>query len=306
MICPILYPKGRKSMANRLNFGKRYEDDHAFFDDPQRFRFVELHQIGELICEAGYEVPEHRQTVFEITYIVSGKGTVTTDGRTFAVEDNSVFINTPGQSHMICADRGTPLHYCYLGFNFIGSYNADLGLERFFRSWNGSQAFTDKRLLTLFWRALEETGARGECWRTVLGAYAEQIVMQAYRSGEERLGLRPVAVDSRAGDAAFAVREYIERYFRDTDDIRELAGRLGYSYTHLAHVFKEKTGVTIGEYILSKKMEEAKWYLRIGRLSVSQIALRFGYRSVQSFSNSFKKAVGVSPQEYRATLRSNG
>ena len=290
-------------MANRLNFGKRYEDDHPFFDNPQRFRFVELYQIGELICEAGYEVPEHRRPVFEITYIVSGKGTVKADGRSFTVEDNSVFIHAPGQNHTVCADRGTPLHYCYLGFNFVGSYKADLGLERFFRSWNDSQAFTDKRLLTLFWRALEELGEREECWCTQVGAYAEQIVMQVYRCGEESLGLRPIAVDSRAGDAAFAVRRYIERYFRDTDDIRELAGHLGYSYTYLAHVFKEKTGLTIGEYILSRKMDEAKWFLRIGHLSVSQIASRFGYHSVQSFSNSFKKAVGMSPQEYRTSFR---
>ncbi len=288
-------------MANRLNFGKRYEDDHSYFENPHSFRFVELHQIGELGCEAGYEVAMHRQTLFEVTYIVSGKGTIVTDGRSFAVEENSVFVNTPGQNHAILADRGTPLQYCYLGFNFIGSYKADLGLERFYRSWNGSQAFSDKRLLVLFWRALEELHAGGKCFMSMVGAYVEQIVMQAYRSCEEQHALRPVAVDSRAGDAAFAVENYIDRYFRDVDDIRELAKHLGYSYTYLAHAFKKKNGRTIGEYILAKKTEEAKWLLRTGRVSVSQIAARFGYKSVQSFSNSFKKAVGISPVDYRAS-----
>ena len=289
-------------MANRLNFGKRYEDDHSLFEDPHRFRFVELHQMGELSCEAGYEVAAHRQLLFEVTYVVSGKGTVVTDGRSFEVEENSVFINIPGQMHAIRADRGTPLQYCYLGFNFIGSYKADMGLERFCRSWNGSLPFKNKQLLVLFWRALEEWRAGGVCWLSMVGAYAEQIVMQAYRSCEEQQGLRSVAVDSRAGDAAFAVKEYIDRYFRDVDDIRELAKHLGYSYTYLAHAFKEKTKMTIGEYILERKMNEAKWLLRAGRISVSQIAARFGYKSVQSFSNSFKKAVGMSPVDYRAAV----
>lgn len=238
--------------------------------------------------------------LFEVTYIFSGKGTIVTDGRTFSVEDNSVFINAPGQMHAIRADRDTPLQFCYLGFTFVGSYKADLGVERFFRSWNGSQSFRDKRLLALFWRALEEFRAGREAHLSMVGAYAEQIVMQAYRSCEEQLGLRPLSVDSRAGDAAFAVREYIDRYFREIDDIRELAGHLGYSYTYLAHAFKEKTGITIGDYVIAKKLEEARWLLRVGRLSVSQIAMRYGYKSVQSFSNSFKKAVGISPADYRA------
>lgn len=285
-------------MANRLSFGKRYEDDHAFFSDPVRFRFVELYQLGELSCEAGYTVEQHTQQLFELTYIVSGKGTVITDGHVYPVEENSVFINSPGQVHSIVADRGTPLHFCYAGFAFVGSYNADLGLERFYRSWNGSSAFHDKCLLILFLRAIEELRGQNDGYMTMVGAYVEQIVMEVYRCYHE-LGTSQTA-DLRAGDAAFAVLQYVDRHFRDVDDIRELAGQLGYSYTYLAHVFKERTGVTIGSYIIDKKMQEAKWLLRTGRVSVSQIAARFNYQSVQSFSNSFKKAVGVSPAEYQA------
>ena len=35
-------------------------------------------------------------------------------------------------------------------------------------------------------------------------------------------------------------------------------------------------------------------------MNVSQIAARFNYMSVQSFSNSFKKNVGISPADYQA------
>ena len=285
-------------MANRLNFGKRFEDDHNFFSAPVRFGFVELHQIGELSCEAGFTVEDHQQQMFELTYIVSGKGTVVTDGRSYPVEENSVFINSPGQRHSICADRGTPLYFCYIGFSFVGSYNVDLGLERFYRSWNGTMPLSDKYLLVLFLRALEELRTKDDGYLAMAGIYIEEIVMQVYRCRTEHGTAR--AAELRAGDAAFAVTRYVDRRFRDIDDIRELAGQLGYSYTYLAHVFKERTGMTIGAYIISKKMEEAKWLLRTGRLSVSQLATRLRYQSVQSFSNGFKKAVGISPAEYQA------
>ncbi len=287
-------------MANRLVFGKRYEDDHSFFSTPVRFRFVELHQIGELGCEAGFAVESHAQHVFELTYVVSGKGTVITNNHAYPVEENSVFINAPGQTHSILADRGTPLHFCYLGFGLLGSYNADLGLERFYRSWNGSMAFRDKSLLMPFMHALDEFRGQDDCFMAMVGSYVEQLVMEVYRCYEEQQGERSLTADNHMGDAAFAGMQYIDRHYRDIDDIRELAGQLGYSYTYLAHVFKDKYGITIGEYIISRKMEEAKRLLRTGRISVSQIAARFNYRSVQSFSNSFKKAVGVSPAEYQA------
>lgn len=286
-------------MANCLNFGKRYEDDNCYFTDPIPLRFVELYQVGELSCEAGYRVDDHRQTVFEITYIVTGKGTVVTDGRSFPVDENSVFINAPGQRHEIRADRGTPLHFCYLGFRFLNG-RADLDLERFYRSWNGSQAFRDKGLLVTFLKILYElqTGRAGN--KTMAGAYVEQLVTEAYRAYAQERGNLPVGAESRAGGAAYNAKRYVDRRYRDIEDLKEFAAALGYSYTYLAHTFKDKIGVTIGSYIIGKKMEEAKWLLRTGRITVSQIAARFNYHSVQAFSNSFKKAVGISPAEFRA------
>ena len=56
--------------------------------------------------------------------------------------------------------------------------------------------------------------------------------------------------------------------------------------------------MTIGTYIIHKKMEEAKELLRTGRMNVSQVAERLNYMSVQSFSNSFKKVNGISPAEF--------
>ncbi len=287
-------------MANSINFGKRYEDDHAYFGDPVRFRFVQLHQIGELCCEAGYEIGEHPQTVFEITYIVTGKGTIRTDGKAFPVEENSVFINAVGQMHAICADRGTPLRFCYLGFAFVGRTGETAELERFFRSWNGTKPFVSKELLVLFSRVSDEFSERRDGYMAMIGAYVEQIVVEAYRSYCEQHAGRTAGGGERIGNAAYTLVRYVDRHFRDIDDYRELAARLGYSYTYLAHTFKEKTGVTIGEYIIAKKMEEAKWLLRTGRMTVSQIAARLNYRSVQSFSNSFKKSVGLSPAEFQA------
>lgn len=286
-------------MANCLNFGKRYEDDHQYFQNPFPFRFLELHQIGELSCEAGYCVEEHLQSVFEITYVVAGKGTVVCDGHAFLLEENSVFLNAPGQKHELRADRGVPFHFCYLGFRFIGG-RGSVETERFYRSWNGSAPFQDKALLVTFLKIFRELHAQNAGYLTMVGAYAEQLVVDVYRTFCEKRGERLFGGEGRGGSAAYTTKRYIDRHYRDIEDLRELAATLGYSYTYLAHTFKDKIGETIGSYIIGKKMEEAKWLLRAGRITISQIATRFNYRSVQAFSNSFKKAVGMSPADFRA------
>lgn len=289
-------------MANCLNFGKRYEDDNQYFSNPIRSRFLEIFQVGELYCEAGFEIEKHRQRVFEITYVVTGKGTVFMDGRAYPVSENDVVITTIGQAHEIRADRGTPLRFCYLGFLFAGRLPAELeAIERFYRSFKGDTVVSDKALLTAFSKIFDELHEQNDFFVTMLGSYAEQIVTAVYRATlEKTTGRVPSIGDSRGGSAAFTVARYIDQHYRDIDDIRELAAHLGYSYTYLAHIFKDKIGITIGSYIIMKKMDEAKWLLRSGRMNVSQIASRFNYRSVQSFSNSFKKAVGISPAEYQA------
>ncbi|MBR5134905.1 MAG: helix-turn-helix transcriptional regulator [Clostridia bacterium] len=288
-------------MADSLLFGKRYENDYQYFTDPVRFQFVQLHQIGELCCEAGFEVKRHRQTVYEITYIVTGRATVLADGHAYELNENDVFVSAIGQTHEIRADRGTPLRFCYLGFTFLGKQGEDAELERFFRNYKTAEVLRSKALLEPFARACDELHSKLPFHMVMAGTYVEQIVTAIRRlHAEQYLHHSPYAAPARLGSVPLTVARYIDRHFRDVDDIRDLAADLGYSYTYLAHVFKERMGVTIGNYILNKKMDEAKWLLRTGRMNVSQIAARFQYQSVQSFSNSFKKAVGVSPMEYQA------
>lgn len=285
-------------MANCLNFGKRYEDEHPYFHNPLRFSHLEVHQVGELFCEAGFDIGRHRQTVWEITYVVSGKGTVFVDDHPVAVEENDVIVSAPGQWHAIGANRGVPLRFCYLGFMFSGRQSADL--ERFYRTIKPGRVMNEKGLLELFSHVFDELRQKRDFYLTMVSGYVESIVHAVRCAALARSeGAHLTMIDGRGGSAAHTVARYIDCHYREIDDIRALAATLGYSYTYLAHIFKDKMGVTIGSYIIGKKMEEAKWLLRSGRMNVSQIAARFNYQSVQSFSNSFKKAVGMSPVEYQ-------
>jgi len=74
---------------------------------------------------------------------------------------------------------------------------------------------------------------------------------------------------------------------------------LGYCDSYLSRVFKEKMGTTLQAYITMKKMEKAVEMIERGDFTITEIALRLHFESLQSFSKSFRRTIGISPMEYR-------
>jgi YesN/AraC family two-component response regulator len=92
--------------------------------------------------------------------------------------------------------------------------------------------------------------------------------------------------------------KYVDLNIEKPLTVHGIAESLGYSIYHISHTFKEKTNITLQDYIANKKTEKAKEMMLRGRLTLTEIADKLGYMSIQSFSRSFKKKEGVSPSEY--------
>ncbi|EIB0653396.1 helix-turn-helix domain-containing protein, partial [Salmonella enterica] len=82
-------------------------------------------------------------------------------------------------------------------------------------------------------------------------------------------------------------------------DIEKLVVITGYSRRSLQDFFKEKCGVSIGKYIRQRKLSRSATLLKLTSQSVTDIAFRMGFDSVQSYSREFKKTFGVNPNNYR-------
>lgn len=78
-----------------------------------------------------------------------------------------------------------------------------------------------------------------------------------------------------------------------------LAGKLGYEYAYLSQLFSSVEGMTVEKYIIAQKIEKVKELLLYDELSVSEIAWKLGYSSVQHLSNQFRLATGQTPGAYR-------
>lgn len=63
--------------------------------------------------------------------------------------------------------------------------------------------------------------------------------------------------------------------------------------------FKQEVGITLAEYIRSKRLERAAMLLQSTNEDVQAIAMRLQFCSQSYFTDSFRKKYGISPSKYR-------
>ncbi len=102
---------------------------------------------------------------------------------------------------------------------------------------------------------------------------------------------------------ALDVANYVRRHLSEPISVEAMAEEFFLSRPHLSTKFKQETGVTLTDFILNEKTEEAKRLLRYSEKSASAISAYLGFSSQSHFARVFKKYAGCTPNEYREKQR---
>lgn len=78
-----------------------------------------------------------------------------------------------------------------------------------------------------------------------------------------------------------------------------LQQELAIDYNYLSTLFSQTEGVTIEQFIILQRIERAKELLVYNELTLSEIAYKLGYSSVQHLSMQFKKITGLTPSHFK-------
>lgn len=95
---------------------------------------------------------------------------------------------------------------------------------------------------------------------------------------------------------------YIENHLDEPLSIPELSGRVRLSQNYLAVRFRKNFGMSIQQYIHSRRMESASHLLQTSTATIKMIGAKVGVPDAQHFNKSFRRYSGVSPSRYRETL----
>ena len=117
-----------------------------------------------------------------------------------------------------------------------------------------------------------------------LARLAGDVVGDLRRSGE------PVLAD------VFAV---IDRRHCETLSLRDVADEVGLTPGHLTTVVRRRTGRTVQDWIIERRMTEARKLLTESDIPISEVARRVGIPDPGYFSRLFRRTHGTSPRSWR-------
>ena len=106
------------------------------------------------------------------------------------------------------------------------------------------------------------------------------------------------AADGKTASVEQRLIEYCSAHYKELITLTSVADALGYSATHLSHLFSDKFKIGFSQFISTMRIEDAKKMLR-GDTKITQIALDCGFGSMRNFNRVFKEHTGKTPSEYR-------
>lgn len=95
------------------------------------------------------------------------------------------------------------------------------------------------------------------------------------------------------------VFEFIEQNYHRPLELKEVASALGYSPAYLTNLVRQKTGRTVKQWIIARRMDRARQLLLNTERSITQIAQKTGYVDTGYFIRQFRQLHGTSPHSWR-------
>lgn len=98
------------------------------------------------------------------------------------------------------------------------------------------------------------------------------------------------------------VLEYIDENYKKDFPLTDLADVAGVTPQHLCRIFKAAMNMRPNEYLVKKRVREAKRMMLRTEKQISEIASECGFPNAGYFSTVFKKLEGMTPAEYRSSV----
>ena len=97
-------------------------------------------------------------------------------------------------------------------------------------------------------------------------------------------------------------KDLVDARYSEPLGVDDLARAAGFSRAHFSREFRSAFGESPHKYLLTRRLERAAALLRSTDRSVARICFDVGLQSVGSFTTSFTRTYGASPNAYRSSF----
>lgn len=102
-----------------------------------------------------------------------------------------------------------------------------------------------------------------------------------------------------------SIVQYINRNFAQITSIEEIADHFFLSKYYLCHMFKAALGVPLVTYLHTIRIKAACELIESDKYKITDIATKCGFNTTPYFCKVFKDEKGITPSEYKRSLKKN-
>jgi AraC family transcriptional regulator of arabinose operon len=245
-------------------------------------------------AEGGYR--DRVLTDYVAVYVIRGAGTYSDEAGQATRVDAGCFIQLPAnRAHSVEQDPDGQWAECWITLD--GQFCEELArLGAIDLSRRVLRPGVDLELIERFERLLHDLSHAPDAALAGTLSRAHELLAYAHDADARRRAPHPHT--SVVESACTALGRDFDRRI----DVAALAASLGLSYERFRKVFRDRVGVSPGEYRIRRRIDRARVLIAQERMSNKQLAYALGYPDPFAFSKQFKQVVGVSPEVFRRTV----
>lgn len=177
----------------------------------------------------------------------------------------------------------------------MGSYNLSVALYR---------RCCFEVASALYYEYILESGASiGNNLNALLGSLLTANKEDACRFTRNFLNQLFAGKDKNTHEIIEYAKRYIIQHLSDELSVASLAESMYVTPNYFSRLFKKVCGEGCNEYIVKRRIDMAKSLLETTNQRTGKVATLVGYHDTNYFSLAFKKHTGMSPTEYRESVR---
>jgi AraC-like DNA-binding protein len=253
----------------------------------------------------------HAHDFFTLMFVDAGEGVMRMVGREMPMKRGDIQLLPPGEPHDTTGLRTVSGWAVEFTADAVGEAHGLFGTQYGRLRWLGFQrlyvpgggvlalpqedwARTDKRLQSLHCELEKRRPAYQE---------AAQALLRLLLIDVMRVATGGLALPQRLSPVVEEVFGVIDARFAEPLGLAAVARAVGRSPSYVTNVVRTQTQLTVLDWIVERRLDEARRLLRESDEDVAIVGERVGYATVDHFIRQFRRAHGLTPGAWRRALQ---
>lgn len=281
-----------------------YWNDEKYYDEtipyyskavrlPRSNAFFNIKDWGDDHWYPGRKLLNRNTEYYMFHFIYGGTGTF----NGFPVSAGDLLIVSPGTPHTILGSYGDPLKFYWISVGGIGAKEVIFYAENFKQQDDVifTTSYPSDEVLPLLRSGTLLQGEVTYCAQKLYAMFFS-ILSLLPRTAPNQSKKKLCPTVQKAVD-------YIERHFRESLSVSDLAGRFHISRNYLYRLFIRDLGISPNDYITEYRIRISAMLLEAEYdIPISEIAVNSGFPEYSRFAKTFRKIMHMTPKEYRKNV----